>query len=317
MRGGTEHIIQPMAAKSGTGIIIGRFQVVELNKIHKKLIGKVLRRHKKVVIFLGTNPAPSDINPIDLLFRLDLLEETYKDKIQLYEMPDLPDDRIWSQELDRRILELRPEGTVTIYGTREGFTERYSGRYTTDILEVEETEMPDLLDIHADWDVRSFRAGILFATMRRFPTVYPTVDIAVLKDEMSQVLLARKENETKYRFPGGFSDPTDESFEIAAIRELVEECGEIDVDNLIYLGSSQIEDWRYRNSTDTIITHLYVCTFVDGEPEANDDIAEVKWFDIAKVREDMFVPEHRALWLLLVEFLTDIRDGGEEEEDDL
>lgn len=301
-----------MAAKSGTGVIVGRFQVVELNNVHKKLIGKVLRKHKRVILFLGSNPAPSDMNPIDLLFRLDLIEEVYQDKIDLQEMPDLPDDRIWSQELDRRILELRPEGSVTIYGTREGFTERYSGRYTTEILEVAEEEMPDLLDIHQDWDIRSFRAGMMFATMRRFPTVYPTVDIAVMKDDMTQVLLARKGNETRLRFPGGFSDPEDESFEEAAIRELIEECGEIEVDNLIYLGSTRIHDWRYRHSADSIITHLYACTLTDGEPEANDDIAEVKWFEISKVREDMFVPEHRALWLMLREFLNEMHNEDED-----
>ncbi|MEY3240180.1 MAG: hypothetical protein RIR11_1618 [Bacteroidota bacterium] len=297
-----------MAKKSGTGVIVGRFQVVELNKVHKKLIGQVVKRHEKVAVFLGSNPAPSDMNPIDLLFRLDLIDEAYGEKIEVAEMPDLPDDRIWSQELDRRILELRPEGSVTIYGTREGFTERYSGRYTTEILEVSEDEMPELLDAKDEWDVPSFRAGMMYAAMRRFPTVYPTVDIAVMDEEMEKVLLARKENETKYRFPGGFADPSDDSFEMSAIRELMEECGDIEVDNLIYLGSAAIEDWRYRDSADGIITHLYLCTHQTGEPEAQDDIAEVKWFDMKKVREDMFVPEHRILFQMLKAFLEEITE---------
>lgn len=293
-------------AKSGTGIIIGRFQVVEFNKIHKKLIGKVLRRHKKVAFFIGNNPAPSDLNPIDLLFRFDLVEETYGDKVSVLEMPDLPDDRIWSQELDRRILEIRPEGSVTIYGTRTGFTERYSGRYTTEVLEAPEEDLPDLLDINSGWDIRSFRAGMLFAAMRRFPTVYPTVDIAVLNEDMSEVLLARKDNETRFRFPGGFSDPSDENFEMAAIRELMEECGDLEVDNLVYLGSTQVDDWRYRNASDSIITHLYACTYVQGEPVANDDISEVKWFSIKKLREDSFVHEHRMLWQMLKTFIEEL-----------
>lgn len=295
-------------AKKGTGIIVGRFQVVELNKVHKKLIAKVVRRHQKVGVFLCSNPAPSDQNPIDLLFRFDLVEETYGDKLDVFEMPDLPDDRIWSQELDRRILELRPEGSVTIYGTRLGFTERYSGRYSTEILEAPEDDIPELLDMNIGWDIKSFRAGMIFASIRRFPTVYPTVDIAVVNEEMSEVLLARKENETKFRFPGGFSDPSDENFEMAAIRELMEECGDIQVDNLIYLGSAQVDDWRYRNAIDGIITHLYACTYVQGEPEASDDIAEVKWFPVKKLREDTFVQEHRALWLMLKSFLEEMSE---------
>ena len=301
-----------MAGKSGTGIIVGRFQVADINAIHKKLFSKVLRKHKQIAFFVGSSPAPSDMNPIDLIFRIDMLVGKYGEKAEVLEMPDLPDDRIWSQELDRRILELRPEGSVTIYGTREGLTERYSGRYSTEILEAEIDDVPDLMDMNADWDLRSFRAGMIFATMRRYPTVYPTVDVAVMRNDNTEVMLARKENETKYRFPGGFSDPSDESFELAAIRELMEECGEVLVDDLIYLGSAQIKDWRYRDAVDGIITHLYTCTYMSGEPEANDDISEIKWFEVQKLRPDMFVPEHRALWDLLSDYL---RVMGEMEDD--
>lgn len=294
-----------MGSKSGTGVIVGRFQVVELNALHKKMIGKVLRRHKKVAVFLGSNPAPSNLNPIDLIFRVDMFESHYKDRLQVLEMPDLPDDRIWSQELDRRILEMRPEGNVVLYGTMEGFLERYSGRYSAEPLEVAQEDLPELIGMDEEWDIRSFRAGMLYATMRRFPTVYPTVDVAVFRNEMSQVLLARKEHETRYRFPGGFSEPDDESFEMAAMRELVEECGDIIVDNLMYLGSLKINDWRYRETADGIITHLYACSFVSGNPTANDDIAEIKWFDVEKVKEELFVPEHKDIWNLLNDFLQE------------
>lgn len=294
-----------MGSKSGTGVIVGRFQVVELNALHKKMIGKVLRRHKKVAVFLGSNPAPSNLNPIDLMFRVDLFESHYKDKLEVFEMPDLPDDRIWSQELDRRILEMRPEGNVVLYGTMEGFLERYSGRYSAELLEASPDDIPELIGMDDEWDIRSFRAGMLYAAMRRFPTVYPTVDVAVFRNEMSQVLLARKEHETRYRFPGGFSDPEDDSFEMAAMRELVEECGDIVVDNLMYLGSLKVDDWRYRETADGIITHLYACSFVSGNPSPNDDIAEIKWFDVEKIKEELFVPEHKDLWNLLNDFLQE------------
>ncbi|MFN7326973.1 MAG: NUDIX domain-containing protein [Chitinophagales bacterium] len=294
-----------MGSKSGTGVIVGRFQVVELNALHKKMIGKVLRRHKKVAVFLGSNPAPSNLNPIDLMFRVDMFESHYKDKLEVFEMPDLPDDRIWSQELDRRILEMRPEGNVVLYGTMEGFLERYSGRYSAELLEASPDDIPELIGMDDEWDIRSFRAGMLYAAMRRFPTVYPTVDVAVFRNEMRQVLLARKEHETRYRFPGGFSDPEDDSFEMAAMRELVEECGDIVVDNLMYLGSLKVDDWRYRETADGIITHLYACSFVSGNPSPNDDIAEIKWFDVEKIKEELFVPEHKDLWNLLNDFLQE------------
>jgi bifunctional NMN adenylyltransferase/nudix hydrolase len=303
-----------MPKKSGTAIIIGRFQVVDLNKVHTKLIDKVLRRHEKTHVFLCSNPAPSDLHPIDFIFRIELFDHKYADKLEVHEMPDLPDDRIWSQELDRRILELRPTGSVTLYGTQTGFSERYSGRYTTEILEATPEEIEAMEDVSQKLDMVSFRAGVLYASMRRFPTVYATVDIAVYDEEKNRVLIARKDNETRYRFPGGFTDPSDASYEDAAVRELTEECGPIEVDNLVYLGSTSVDDWRYRETMDSVITHFYLCTYEKGEPVALDDIAEVKWFDVQKLREDMFVPEHRALFHMFNHFFDEM--GHEDDDDD-
>lgn len=296
-----------MPEKSGTGIIIGRFQVFELSAIHQKLIEKVRKRHARTVVFLGSNPAPSDHNPLDFYQRLLMFAELYGDALPVHEMPDLPDDRVWSQELDRRILEIRPEGDVTLYGTEEEFVERYSGRHTTEVLEAVETDFSDDMIWEAVKNPRDFRVGVLFSTLNRFPTVYPTVDIAVFRNDRQELLLARKENEARLRFPGGFTDPSDDSFEMAALRELIEECGPIEVEGMIYLGSCRIDDWRYRNSSDTIMTHLYACDWVEGEPIASDDIAELRWVPATQLQAGLFVPEHRPLFDLLEEFLKEER----------
>jgi bifunctional NMN adenylyltransferase/nudix hydrolase len=224
-------------------------------------------------------------------------------------MPDLPDDRIWSQELDRRILELRPEGVVMLYGTAENFVQRYSGRYEAEVLEAQEEDFPAVPETSALTNLRDFRAGMIYANIRRYPTVYPTVDMAVFRYDYQQVLLARKATETRFRFPGGFTDPADPSFEDAVLRELGEECGELTIDELTYVGSCHINDWRYRDAADSIITHLYACTLVEGSPEASDDIAEVQWFDVEKLNEDIFVPEHRPLLPILADYLEELEEG--------
>lgn len=290
-----------MAIPSGTGIIIGRFQVFELNAVHEKLIESVRQKHANVLIFLSTNPAPSDRNPLEWEFRGQMFHEKYGESIPIHEMPDLPDDRIWSQELDRRIMALRPDNPVVLYGSQDDFVERYSGRFDTAALDAPE-DFPEDIVVDEATSPRDFRAGVLYSTLRRYPTVYPTVDIAVFRPGYRDILLARKENETKFRLPGGFADPSDDSYEMAALRELGEECGDIEVAELTYLGSCRIDDWRYRDSMDTVITHLYACVLTDGDPEPNDDIAELRWFEVDKLRAGHFVPEHQPLFEMLEEF---------------
>lgn len=94
-----------MANSSGTGIIIGRFQVFELNDIQKTLIDSVREKHQRVCVFLGINPAPSDQNPLEWPLRSEMFLEEYGNAVEVYEMPDVPDDHLQAQELDRRIIE--------------------------------------------------------------------------------------------------------------------------------------------------------------------------------------------------------------------
>jgi bifunctional NMN adenylyltransferase/nudix hydrolase len=294
-----------MAKNKGLGIIIGRFQVLEINEMHKALIDEVSSNHERVLIFLGSSPAPSSYNPIDFPFRWQMVSDAFENEIEVLEMPDLPDDRIWSQELDRRILEQKPEGVVTLYGTENNFIKRYSGSCQTKILEAQLEASDEIIEIESIENLRDFRAGLLYASMRQYPTVYPTVDIAVFRNGYKEVLLAKKANETKYRFPGGFTDPDDGSYEEAILRELGEECGNIEIRDLIYLGSARLPDWRYVGSSDVVITHLYACELVDGEPQPDDDISEVQWVEITKLKLEHFVLEHRPLLGLLEGFLYD------------
>ncbi|MBK8556079.1 MAG: NUDIX domain-containing protein [Lewinellaceae bacterium] len=294
-----------MAKPVGTGVVVGRFQVFELNEIQKALIDSIISKHEATLLFLGSNTAPSDFNPLEWPLRSEMFEEAYGDAIEVFEMPDLSDDRIWSQELDRRIIELRPIQPITLYGTTEGLLERYSGNFPVEIMEVDPDDYPETLSVEGIKHMSSFRAGIIYATLRRFPTVYPTVDMAVFSADYSSLMLARKEHENRYRFPGGFTDPGDDSYEMAVLRELAEECGDLEIDELTYVGSCAIDDWRYKGSFDSIITHLYSCILSSGEPVASDDIAEIKWFEVGKLKADLFVPEHRDLFELLESFLQE------------
>lgn len=139
-----------------------------------------------------------------------------------------------------------------------------------------------------------------FLTGKRYPTVYPTVDIGIYDYQNQRVLLGRKPTQDKFRFVGGFTDPADDSYEAAAIREAYEETNLTIIPySLMYIGSQKIDDPRYRdNPYEKIITHLYLGYYSNGEPKACDDLVEVRWFDLdelTKKREDIFVTEHLTL----------------------
>lgn len=98
-----------------------------------------------------------------------------------------------------------------------------------------------------------------------FPAVFPTVDIIIRKD--GKLLLGRKPKQDKFparpghagwRFFGGFADPAlDNSYEDAAKREANEESNLV-VTKVKYLGSTRIDDPRYRGTEHCIITHLFL-----------------------------------------------------------
>ncbi|HTL81960.1 MAG TPA: NUDIX domain-containing protein [Bacteroidia bacterium] len=131
---------------------------------------------------------------------------------------------------------------------------------------------------------------------KKYPTVFATVDVVIRKN--GKILLGRKPTQQKFRFPGGFADPAlDNSYEDSAKREAKEETS-LDVHEVKYLGSSRIDDPRYRGTEDCIITHLFLTENFSGNEKAADDIAEIKWFEESLLTENDFVDEHHVLWKL-------------------
>lgn len=277
-----------MKQPTDIGVIIARFQVHELHEAHRALIDSVQEKHHKVIIFIGLAPVRgTTINPLDFNSRKRMIQETYPD-IDVYYIEDNKSDEIWSKNLDREISKLiKPRQTVTLYGSRDSFIPHYGGNYPTVELEsssyISGTEIRKRISIN--WPTSpAFRAGVIASTFDRFPTCYPTVDIIVYDQSKQMVLLGKKPHEKKLRFIGGFADPTSESYEIDAIRELHEEAGLIEVQvPPQYIGSMIIDDWRYRRETDKIKTLVFVTEYMYGRPEAGDDIESVHWIPLKEL----------------------------------
>lgn len=287
------------------GVIVGRFQTPELHAGHRCLIDEVRRRHAKVLMLIGVTPAnPTLRNPLDYETRKLMLEAVYgKAQITFAPIRDCKEDSVWYKQLETMIAELTGGESLCLYGSRDSFLDQYKGAYPTCRLDACEGHSATLLRnqaAEAPQADAAFRAGVIYATAQRFPQVYPTVDIAIFRQNRQQILLGRKPLETLFRFPGGFVDATDSSFEAAALREAKEECGELKLENVQYKGSVKVDDWRYRNSPDAIFTSLFTADCTGGEAQASDDLAEVRWFDVSTLNPEQLVSEHQKLFFLMV-----------------
>jgi len=290
--------------KADIGVIIGRFQINRLHDAHKALIDSVLEKHSKVILFLGVAKSiGTRKNPLDFASRKVMIEEQYSDKLSvILPLMDMKDDLLWSKQVDEKIREVFSMGSVILYGSRDSFIPHYHGKFNT--CELEAAHRVSATDVRKEVSniverSEEFRAGVIYSAYNTFPHVYPTVDVAIVKEETGEVLLGRKPYEEKFRFIGGFTDVEDENYETAARREVHEETG-VDVGDPQYLGSTRVDDWRYRSNKDRgIITLFFKAVYVSGNPKAQDDIVEVVWKDISKLTESDMVTEHGKLLNIL------------------
>jgi len=268
------------------GVIIGRFQIHELHVAHKKLIEHVLENHQKVILFLGVSAAINTRrNPLDFVSRKAMIEEMYGHRITaILPIHDRKNNADWAKEVDTKIREIFPLGKVLLYGSKDSFIPYYEphGKFNTCELEpetmVSATEVREKVK-NEILRSKEFRAGMIYAANSTFPFNYGTIDVAILNNS-GQVLLGRKDYETQFRFIGGFTDVADTSLEHTVRREAQEETN-LEVDDIQYVCSHKVNDWRYTREDDrAIMTTFFKAKKIFGQEMAQDDIAELRWFDI-------------------------------------
>lgn len=292
------------------GVIIARFQVHELHPAHIDLIESVCKEHPKVIIFLGLSPVlGTQNNPLDFEARKQMILDKFPNVNVLY-IKDQQSDEKWSSELDEKIKDvIGPNQSVVLYGSRDSFIKYYLGKYPTQELIQEIFISGSEIRRTISKSVKNspeFRAGVIWGSWNQYPKCFPTVDIAIFNEDETRILLARKPKETLYRFVGGFADPKSTSYEEDAKREVQEETGLI-IDNVKYIGSTIIDDFRYRKEVDKIKTLFFKGFITSGQPKANDDICEVKFFDINKLNESDIMPEHKPLLKMLQKHLAETK----------
>jgi bifunctional NMN adenylyltransferase/nudix hydrolase len=230
-------------------------------------------------------------------------------EIVILALPDFGDDKRWSHELDKRIKEVYPIGDVLMYGGRDSFIPYYkNGGGQFDCQELNEygtfvsgTEVRKMVSEEVK-DSADFRAGVIYQSYNQYPKVHPCVDVAIM--ENNKVLLAKRPYEDAWRFIGGFSKPTDTSYEHTARRKVSEDAGgNLAITELNYIGSVQVPDWRYQSEEDKIMSILFKTTKGWGRIEPSDDVSELKWFDVTELEKVEIVNEHKVLMTMFLEDL--------------
>ena len=121
---------------TSVGIIVGRFQVPEVSKEIYELINQCISKHKTCIIVLGEAPIPgSRNNPLSLDSRKAMMWSAFPGT-RILSIKDHPSDSKWSEMLDAMISEHVTNVPLIIYGTKDRFIDRYTGRYHT-------SELPD------------------------------------------------------------------------------------------------------------------------------------------------------------------------------
>lgn len=292
------------------GVTVGRFQVHELHDGHLSLLDSMSEAFARNIVFLGVSPDRNSItDPLDFISRKEMIARQYP-KFEIYPLHDCETNREWIKVLDSTISSLRyPNQDVILVGGRDSFLEkyRYGGSFSYTVHTPEKVS-----DLICSSDIRreisnqytsspEYRAGMIAAPSRRWPSVISTVDIAVHDILTDKFLVARKKNQDGWRFVGGFTDISSDSNEADAIRELREETGII-AHEMKYITSKNIDDWRYTKSN-RIRTSFFYTGLWTNTPEARDDIEEVRWVDRDFFTTENIIETHQPLAELLLKYL--------------
>jgi bifunctional NMN adenylyltransferase/nudix hydrolase len=285
------------------GVVIARFQVHELHEGHHYVIKQVVKNHKKTIIFLGV---PKFIgtkkNPLDFDTRKKMVQTHYPEAV-IVALPDNASNVKWVQELEKRIREVYQHGDVLLYGSRDSFIPYYinnGGKFQTKELKQLGTFTGTDVRKMISEEVRNsvdFRSGVIYHAYNLFPRVVPTVDIAPLNSDNTKVLLAKKYEEDKFRFIGGFVLPTDTTITTAVRRVYYKETGgNSEPTDIQYIDNIQIDDWRFRGEDDKVMSSFFTCKSAWGNITPSDDILELKWCDLDKAwLIENIVDEHKPL----------------------
>jgi bifunctional NMN adenylyltransferase/nudix hydrolase len=317
----------PKTNTAPNGVIYAPFQVVQLTEAHVTAIEELDRFSTQLIFALPVRRiSPSKDSPLSFQQRQTMLLSYYPDAL-VVPVPDhkYPADKV--KALESAVRALFSEFRGAILHTDEAFAKLYSengGKWEVEEApflagekahrkNMRETSLPvpksfDIAEVFA----MGLRYGAINAMNNQFPISWPTVDICIKRVIFPKTfyLLGKKPGENGWRFSGGFKDRQDPNYETAVLREAGEEVLKAGVDPSAaltppkYIGSMNVNDWRYANETDGITTLFYQVEFIgtDDQILAGDDLAATQWFASDEINDGMLEGEHVKLWAMLKKY---------------
>jgi bifunctional NMN adenylyltransferase/nudix hydrolase len=280
--------------------------VPQLHDGHRWLFGEVSAASDRVVVLLGVSPVDGYTaeNPLTFGQRQSMLQQAdvapFKDMV-IMPLFDQRTNEEWSVQLDDLLLHTYPQDDITLYGGRASFIDSYKGTLKvvkSSVCPVIPATGTQVRQAVKEANSGAFYAGQIYALQRQFPRAFPTVDVALVKDDT--VLMIQRVDSGHWCFPGGFVDPTDDSFELAAQRELMEEVGMHSEAGMQYLCTKRINDFRYRGRRDKIITTFFLGEYFAGPVNPNPtEVQDYKWVRIASPDADIISDIHKPLLAVL------------------
>lgn len=203
--------------------------------------------------------------------------EVYKSQINFLEENSL------MEFIDEDTFMLTDYGAAHLYGIIPLF---YSERSVKEMFAMSDRWLNDKKgeDIYLEkYDRKAFDA----------PSV--AVDLLVFNQDKSKILMINRADHpyvNKLALPGGFYQPTDETMEFAATRELLEETSvsvNITEDNLVKVTSTKGRDPR-----GWVVSVAYMVTLDESlvKPVANSDALYASWVDVDSLNADALAFDH-------------------------
>lgn len=307
------------------GVVVGRFQLPAPHEGHTELIKHVFNHNDQVLVFIGCGQQYSFNDPLPYNYRKAAIGKVCSNDPKpsyIYPIHDTKYDDVWNKNLDaainKHISEYMKKHQKTVgidvclYGSRDSFLKTYDGEFRTEFVKdasnhgISATTIRKGYHKYVNENSCDWAKGVIHVTGNLFPTSYQCVDIGCFDAEFDKILLGKRKDQPGWRLPGGFVDPTDDSLESAAIRELEEETS---ITSLMaepsYIKSFRINDYRYKKEPHKIMTALFICFTTQTVISPTDDLDEVKWFDVDTLDMDMIEGVHKKLVEVLIKHIKE------------